>query len=139
MDSRYLNLLKPRGSWVYLLAALPLLVFALIGVEYGAFLLYLVPALICIIQFFRPTKVVWLVVSVVYLAGTATYVVALIADLVHLARGRQPSILVDSDDSAVFVLLVVFLVSVCFGLLKVRPRFGDDAENPFASRGTEGE
>ncbi len=115
--------LKPRGSWVYLFAALPLLIFALVGLEYGAFVFYLIPALICIMQFFRPTRTVWLVLFVLYLAGTVAYVVALIKDLVRITGGGQPSILVDSDDSVVFVLLIICLLAVCYGFYRVRPMF----------------
>jgi hypothetical protein len=115
--------LKPRGSWVYLLAALPLLVFALVGTEYGAGFKYLIPALLCVVQFLRPTKLGWLVIFVLYLAGTTDYVVALIKDLVRIAGGQQPSILLDSDDSVVFALLVIYLVAVCFGLFRVRLLF----------------
>lgn len=115
--------LRPRGSWVYLLASLPLLIFALVGAEYGALAFYLIPALICVVQFFRPTKPVWFVLFVLYLAGTAAYVVALIKDVVQLAGGGRPSILVDSDDSVVFVLLVIYLLAVCYGLFRVRPMF----------------
>jgi len=119
--------LRPQGSWVYLLAALPLLVFAVVGLEYGAWAFYLIPALICVVQFFRPTKSVWFVLFLLYLVGTAAYVVALVKDIVQLGGGGQPSILLDSDDSVVFVLLVIYLLAVCYGLFRVRPMFrGED-------------
>lgn len=115
--------LRPQGSWVYLLAALPLLVFAIVGLEYGALVFYLLPALLFLVQFFRPTKPVWLVLFVLYLVGTATYFVALIKDVVQLAGGGRPSILLDSDDSVVFGLLVLYLLAMCFGIFRVRPMF----------------
>lgn len=127
-ENRYL---KPQGSWVYFLAALPLFVFALVGVEYGASAFYLIPAVICVVQFFRPTKPGWLVLFVLYLTGTATYLVALVKDVAQLAGGSRPSILVDSDDSVVFVLLVIYLLAVCYGLFRVRPMFrGKPIPNP---------
>ena len=123
--------LRPQGSWVYFLAALPLFVFALVGVEYGASAYYSIPALICVAQFFRPTKTVWLVLFVLYLMGTGGYSVALIKDVGQLVGGGQPSILVDSDDSVVFVLLVIYLLAVCYGLFRVRPMFrGKSTSNP---------
>jgi len=62
-----------------------------------------------------------------YLVGTAAYVVALVKDIVQLGGGGQPSILLDSDDSVVFVLLVIYLLAVCYGLFRVRPMFrGED-------------
>jgi len=123
--------LRPQGSWVYLLAAMPVLVFAIVGLEYGAWAFYLLPALLCLVQFFRPTKPVWFVLFVLYLVGTAAYVVALIKDVGQLADGGRPSILLDSDDSVVFVLLVLYLLAMCYGMFRVRPIFrGESVSEP---------
>ena len=111
---------RPRGSWVYVLASVPLALFAVVGWEYGAFWLYFVPALICIAQFLRPTKPVWLFLVGLYLVGSAMYLVLLGQDLVRLVTA-EPKVLVDCDDALAVVALVVMLVGVTYGLLRVRP------------------
>lgn len=127
--------LARRGSWIYLVASIPLLAFALAGWEYGAFWGYFVLAIVCISQFFRPMKPVWLFLFVVYSAGSVIYLGLLLSDVGRILAGARPTVLVDADDSFVFGLLVVFLIGVSYGLFRIRPIFRRELEeeNPFAS------
>jgi hypothetical protein len=91
-------ILRPgQQSAVYLIVALPMLLIALIGLQYGAFLLYATPAVICIIQFFRPTMLGWLLVFIPCAAMSVAWLFGLIRDLIKISINSRPSILLDFD------------------------------------------
>jgi hypothetical protein len=106
-----------RFNWVYLAAAVPFLIFALSGSEYGAFWIYIAPAALCVVQFFIPTRLAWFLVTALYAAGAAIYTWLLFADLwrVFIAR-TSAAVFLDPDDAiAFFVMLALwylFLVAL---------------------------
>jgi len=70
-----------QRSLAYLLLALPFLILALIGAQYGASALYAVPAVICILQFLRPTFFGWLLVFLPCTGMTVAWSIGLIIDI----------------------------------------------------------
>ena len=121
-----LNLLLARrrqpGRGVFVVAALPLAMFALVGWEYGAFPLYAVLASICLVQAIRPTLLGWALVATLYVAGSATYLNLLVKDVIGIAGGSQASIFLTPGDGSVFVLLVVLLLTIAVALAMHRPK-----------------
>jgi hypothetical protein len=115
--------LRPgRRSFAYLAASLPLLLIAIAGLQYGAFPLYAAPAVICLVQFFRPTMVGWLLIFIPYFVLSAAWAFGLARDLVLISINQNPGILLDLDDSIVFLGLLVISLGLCFWLWRVRPK-----------------
>jgi hypothetical protein len=97
------------------------MMFALVGVEYGATLAYSFPALICGIQFFRPTLIGWYLIFLTVLTGCVIYGFMMVQDFLRKMGGSEANILVDGDDSIVFSLLVAVLIGLVAWLWLVRP------------------
>ena len=105
-----------------MIAVIPLILFGLISYEYGAFLLYIIPALLCLVQYFFPTIFLWGLFFTIFAAGSAIYSFLIISDIYKLIIGVYPSLLLDVNDSAAFILLLAILVGITFVLFTSRPR-----------------
>ncbi len=117
------HILAPgERSAAYLLLALPLLLIALIGSQYGAAALYAVPAIICILQFFRPTFIGWLFVFLPCAGMTLVWSGGLLIDIIKIMTKQHPSILLDSNDSIVFIIALAVFVGLSIWLWSVRPK-----------------
>ena len=101
---------------VYLLAAAPLTLFALMGWEHGALLTFGIPALICVALMVRPVRIGAFILFWPFALLACIYGCLLVIDWFILLRGGSPSVLLDADDSVVFVAveLVFLVVSVLF-------------------------
>jgi hypothetical protein len=112
---------KPDRSVVYLLVAFPWAFIALMGIEYGAFSLYMIPVVICITQFCWPTMIGWWLVFlpcvVVSIAGGC----GLFFDLVKIMLKERPEILLDFDDSVFFLVGLAVFFGLCCWLWRVQP------------------
>jgi hypothetical protein len=106
---------------VYLVVALPFLAFSVLGAEYGAFWLYLAPAVLCAVQFVFPTKLGWTLITVLYGSAVLLYTWLAVADLWRFASGENVSVFLDADDSLAFLLLLAFLYLFLVALLFVSP------------------
>ena len=113
---------KQTGRGFFVVAALPLALFALVGWEYGAFPLYAALSSICLLQTIRPTLLGWALVATLYAAGSATYLYALVKDVIDIAGGKQASIFLNPVDGTVFVLLVIVLAAIAVALAIHRPK-----------------
>lgn len=111
-----------RFDWLYLAAALPFLVVALGGAEYGAFWVYFAPALVCAVQFVVPTKFGWGIVTVLYGASAVSYAGILLTDVWRFVKGEPLSVLLDADDSVMFLVMLAFLCFFAVALLTRRRR-----------------
>jgi len=107
---------------ILIVAALPCVIFALAGWEYGAFPLYAILASICLIQALWPTLLAWAVVVVIYTVSSVVYLYLGAQDVIGLARGRQASVFLNSGDDEAFLLLLVILLAVDIGLVLHRPK-----------------
>ncbi|MDL1964245.1 MAG: hypothetical protein LWW98_07920 [Deltaproteobacteria bacterium] len=107
--------------WIFLIALLPFVLFALAGYQYGAFLLYMVPAIFCVVQYFYPTIILWGIFFLTFISGAGVYLYLLFSDLYKLATGVRPQALLDFDDSIVFITLVLVLVWIAYILFISRP------------------
>ena len=103
---------KQNARWVFIIASLPFFLFALWGYQYGAFLLYFIPGLICITQFFYPTLLGWLFIFCLYLIGSGLYIFVVIKDILKMIGGQRSGIFVDSDDTIFFCILISFIISI---------------------------
>jgi hypothetical protein len=110
-----------RFQFVYLVAGLPFLLFALWGWEYGAFWLYFPGALLCLAQFVCPTFWGWAAVVTPVIAGAGLYLLVLAADLVRVIRGQRAEVFLSVGDTLVFLSLEALLLVLCFGLIRVCP------------------
>lgn len=120
-----------RFNWLYLAASLPFLLFAAWGAEYGAFWIYLAPAVLCVVQFFFPTRLGWGLVTVLYGGAVVLYAGLAVADLWRLATG-EPLDLFDADDSVWFLVMLAFLYVLLVGLVVSSPwsKQGDQRSGP---------
>lgn len=109
-------------SLVYLIAAALFAVIGLAGIQYGALPAYLLSAIICTTQFAYPTPLGWGLVFAPVMTAAALWAFALARDLVWLALGRRPSVLLDVDDSVVFLVLLSVCIAMVLVLYRVRPR-----------------
>lgn len=87
---------------IYLAAAVPFLLLTLAALFYDSAGLYLAGVVLCVAQFVRPTRVGWIFITGAYALVTCLFVYGFAYDVVSLARGRRPHILLDADDSVVF-------------------------------------
>lgn len=124
----------PVARAVYLLCSLPFVFLWLLSHGHAGLFFFLVPIILCILQAFRPSRALWVVLFLGYLVLAGTFGVFLAADVVSLAGHGQRAVLLDFDDSVAFVLLELYLVGFTVGLYRIRPsRLDESSENPFAS------
>jgi hypothetical protein len=97
---------------VYLLAASPLLLFALWGWEHGACITFGIPALICMGLAVRPARLGATILFWPFAAGASLYGWLLVKDLMGFLSGDAPEVLLNTVDSAVFVLVELTLMAV---------------------------
>jgi hypothetical protein len=110
---------------VYALAAAVLLFFTLWGWEHGAYMTFGVGALICVGLALRPSRLGAAVLFWPFAAGACFYAALLVKDLVVLAQGGQPEVLLDADDSVAFLTIEFLLVVVSvLSFLMWRPIVG---------------
>lgn len=110
-----------KGRWIYLLAAVPFFLFALTGIAYGAFLLYFLPALLCVIQFIRPTIFLWATILGMFTCGSVAYLFETGKELLGIIAGERAKIFLNAADSSVFTLLLVVLISISVALIRWKP------------------
>jgi hypothetical protein len=92
------------------------------GMEYGTVWFYSIPVGICLLQFIFPTPVGWGTIFGLFAAATAAMFFGVVRDVVRLAVGQSPSMLVDLDDSFAFVLFTAVLCGITTWLFFARPR-----------------
>jgi hypothetical protein len=97
---------------VYALAAAPLLLFTLMGWEHGAYVTFGIPTLICLGLALWPSRLGAAILFWPFAAGASLYGYLLVKDLTVLSQGGAPEVLVDADDSVVFVVLELTLIAV---------------------------
>jgi hypothetical protein len=110
-----------RFNWLYLAASLPFVLVATWGAEYGATWIYLVPALVTVVQFFFPTRLGWGLVTALYGGAVALYTGLAVADLWRLAIGEPLDLFLDADDSVWFLVMLAFLYVLLVGLVVSSP------------------
>jgi hypothetical protein len=113
-----------KAKWVFILGALPLLLFALMGWEYKAEYLYLPLAILCIIQYLFPTMITWIVLFCLYLMAAITYAYVFSRDLIKLLRGEisGASLFAGTEDTIFFTILIVIIIAITISLYKIRPK-----------------
>jgi hypothetical protein len=113
---------------VYLLASGPLILLTLMGWEHGAYLATGVAALLCLGLAVWPLRLGAAVLFWPFAAGACWYGVALLKDVAALMTDGAVSVLLDADDSIVFVLLELVLIAVSALFFRMwRPRRSDSA------------
>jgi hypothetical protein len=90
------------------------------GEDYTFFGAMLVLAALCLIQAQYQWRVTWGVIFALYLLASLLYSGRLILDVIAQFNG-QPQVLLDLDDSVVFVVFVVYVVAVTWLLYRARP------------------
>jgi hypothetical protein len=103
---------------VYFFAALPFFFFGLWGWEHGAFLFYAAVGLFSILQMLFQTFFGWSVMFGLYLVHVTMYTYLFTSD-VFLGSN---DVLVDTDDSVVFIIFYIFILTLFVMLWRVRPR-----------------
>lgn len=108
--------------WVFLIAVLPFLFLALLGIEYGAFFMYIVPSVLCVIQFLFPTLLGWFIVLALYISACAVYGYVLGIDVLKLLNDQRPDKLINGTDATVFIVGFIVLLAISVVLWAARPK-----------------
>jgi hypothetical protein len=103
---------------IYLAAAVPFLLLTLAALFYDSAGLYLAAVVLCVAQFVRPTRVGWILITGAYALVTCLFVYGFAYDVVSLARGQRPNILLDADDSVVFGTIAAGVAALTWMLAK---------------------
>ena len=112
---------QQKARWVFGIASLPFFLFALWGAPYGAFPVYFIPGMICLLQVFYPTLFVWSIIFFLYALGAGIYVFAVIRDILRMIGGRGSGIFLDFTDTVVFLVLISLIIALAITLIKLRP------------------
>lgn len=112
-----------QRSAAYLFLALPFLLLALMSAEYGAAALYAVPAIICILQFLRPSFIGWLLVFLPCAGMTSVWSAGLIIDIFKIITRQDTNILLDLNDSVAFIIALGVFCAFSLWLWRIRPTF----------------
>jgi|SRR5581483_427248 len=127
-------LIKRRSQmarWPFLLAAVPLMILALIGVaygEYGGAILWVILILACLVQTIYSTLLGWGVVFLVFLIGLGSYAYTLGADLLRVVRGERPHVFLGPDDTIAFLAIFGLLIVVVAGLVFNKPKLQNGSQ-----------
>jgi hypothetical protein len=108
---------------VYIVAAVGFLLFGLLAHDFPPFFYTCAAiAVLCFFQAYYQVHVLWLGILLLYVAGAIFYGWLLVMELVHLSKGDSTRVLLDFDDSVVFIAFVGLLFGVSYWLLRSRPR-----------------
>jgi hypothetical protein len=118
-----------QGSWIFLIAAVPWVLTALFAYEYGGFYFYIVPAVLCLVQYFYPTRFLWGCFFGIFTLAAVVYTGFFAVDLVRIIIGAQPDVFVDLDDSVMVLMFWSVLVFVPLFLFTHRPDLSSESEN----------
>jgi len=82
------------------------------GLEHGGYLVFGIPALICVWLAVRPARRWATILFWPFTVGACLYGWLLVRDLIVLSQGGAPSVLLDTDDSVVFIMLELTLIAL---------------------------
>ncbi len=114
-------LIRIKKSPVYLLCGVVFLLFAYESIEDGGFLVYCVPAVICLAQYLYPTNIGWIAVFIPFLLGSSFYLYVIFKDVYAISTGSPPGVFLNTTDTIIFSGLILFVVALTIWLWKVRP------------------
>lgn len=120
---------KSKHKWIYLVGFVPWILIAIIGAEYGAFWFYVIPAILCLVQYFFPTILLWGVCFFLYLVPIIYYLNYLLADIYRLLVGIRPTAMVNYVDSLVFITFEIVLLLVTYFIFLSRPKNSSHESN----------
>ena len=105
--------------WLFLLIALPFLALSLPN-EYSTSL-YAIPGVICLLQFVFPTLAGWMFILGGFIGLVVIYGYTFMLDLIYIYNGKNPSIFLDADDTAVVILFYGLCLFVTFLIYRSKP------------------
>ena len=111
-----------KRNWIFIIGCILFVLLGLIGSQYGAFFIYMIPAVLCIIQFCYPTIFLWGLFLILFLSASTIYFILLLTDIYKLITGLRPIALMDLDDSFVFIFLLAILLGITIVLFFSRPK-----------------
>ena len=111
-----------EAKWLFALAAVPATLFAIVGLAYGAFLMYAPIAAVCIAQLFYPTLFGWAAVTLIAWVAFGSYAYLAVLDVARIVAGEHPRVFLNMDDTFVFLMLVGILGVIAIGLSFKRPK-----------------
>jgi hypothetical protein len=112
---------QQKARWIFIVASLPLFLFALMGLQYGAFFVYFGLGIICLWQVFYPTLIGWAFILLVFMGGASLYLIETVKDIIKIVSGERPNIFVDFDDSMFFGIVILLILVVAVVLIKAKP------------------
>ena len=114
---------QQSSRWIFVGAAVLLVIVALTGLRHGTFTWYALLATLCIVQAVYPTLAGWCLVFVLFLFAAYTYSFLVFGDVIRIWRGSDPPQLFSGPIKTVSTLLQFSMVIfVVIRLPFVRPR-----------------
>jgi len=104
----------------YVIAGIGFLFWGLLGHDTSFLLVTVLPALLCVTQAYFQRRALWVIIFGLYLLGTVLYSGLILIDVLSLVTGGGPRVLLDVDDSAVFLIFLLFLAGTTWALFRVR-------------------
>jgi hypothetical protein len=114
---------QQSSRWIFVGAAVLLVIVALAGRHHGPFAWYAVLATFCLLQVLRATFAGWCLVFVSFLYAAFSYSILVIGDVIRIWTGGDPPQLFSNPVNTVVTLLqYAMVIFVAIRLPFVRPR-----------------
>ena len=114
---------RQSSRWIFVGAAVLLVIVALAGLRHGPFTWYAVLAAFCLLQVLYPTFAGWCLVFVLFLCAAFNYSLLVIGDVIRMwTRSDPPQLLSDPVNTVVTLLQYAMIIFVAVRLPFVRPR-----------------
>ena len=114
---------RQSSRWIFVGAAVLLVIVALAGLRHGPFTWYAVLATLCLLQVLYPTFAGWCLVLVLFLYAAFSYSVLVIGDVIRIwAASSPPQLFSDPLHTVISLLQYAMVIFVAIRLPFVRPR-----------------
>jgi hypothetical protein len=114
---------QQSSRWIFVGAAVLLVIVALAGLRHGPFTWYAVLATLCLLQVLYPTFAGWCLVFVLFLYAAFSYSLLVIGDVIRIwTASDPPQLLSDPVHTVVTLLQFAMVIFVAIRLPFVRPQ-----------------
>ena len=114
---------QQSSRWIFVGAAVLLVIVALVGLRHGPFAWYAVLAIFCLVHVLYSTFAGWCLVFILFLYAAFNYSVLVIGDVIRIWTGTDPAqLLSDPVHTVASLLQFAMVIFIVVRLPFVRPR-----------------
>ena len=114
---------RQSSRWIFVGAAVLLVIVALTGLRHSPFIRYAVLAVLCLVQVIYPTLAGWCFVFVLFLSAAFTYSFLVIGDVIRIwTESGPPQLFSGPVNTVVSLLQFAMVIFVVIRLPFVRPQ-----------------